>query len=168
MQSNRFQRACLTADPEYKINVRKNLAVIEQIYAILDEKGWSQKQLAAALGKSESEISKWLSGTHNLTLLTISRIEAVLGTDILITPKQAQQRAIPVKTDYIRSGVDIGNYINAIRAQHEHIAQVSIGSNQFLTSSKPIDFHAKWEQIKEQLNNKLEIKDDQEDQPTAA
>jgi transcriptional regulator with XRE-family HTH domain len=35
------------------------------------------------MGKSESEISKWLTGLHNLELRTIYKIEAVLGEDII-------------------------------------------------------------------------------------
>lgn len=35
------------------------------------------------LNKNESEISKWMRGTHNFTIETISSIENVLGTPIL-------------------------------------------------------------------------------------
>ncbi len=35
------------------------------------------------LGKKESEISKWMRGTHNFTIETISSIENVLGYPIL-------------------------------------------------------------------------------------
>jgi transcriptional regulator with XRE-family HTH domain len=39
--------------------------------------------LARALGKSESEISKWLTGLHNLELRTIYKIEIALGEDVI-------------------------------------------------------------------------------------
>lgn len=35
------------------------------------------------LGKKESEISKWMRGTHNFTIDTITSIENALGTPIL-------------------------------------------------------------------------------------
>ncbi len=35
------------------------------------------------LGKNESEISKWMRGTHNFTIDTISSIEEALGMPIL-------------------------------------------------------------------------------------
>ncbi len=35
------------------------------------------------LDKNESEISKWMRGTHNFTIETISQIENVLGVHIL-------------------------------------------------------------------------------------
>jgi plasmid maintenance system antidote protein VapI len=49
----------------------------------------SQKELALALHKSESEISKWLSGTPNLEPNTIIRIKEALGEDILTVPGQS-------------------------------------------------------------------------------
>ncbi|WP_275441315.1 helix-turn-helix domain-containing protein [Lepagella muris] len=42
-----------------------------------------QKDLASMLDKKESEISKWMRGTHNFTIETISQIEKVLGEPIL-------------------------------------------------------------------------------------
>lgn len=35
------------------------------------------------VGKKESEVSKWLTGTHNFTLKTIAKISAVLGEPIV-------------------------------------------------------------------------------------
>lgn len=92
MINERFLKARQNVQPEHRIFVRKNLALIEQIFHILDEKGWTQKRLSTELGKSESEISKWLSGTHNFTFQTISKIEAVLGQEILSTPKSVIQK----------------------------------------------------------------------------
>ncbi len=62
------------------------LDVADRIQAVLQQKGMSQKDLAVAMHKSESEISKWLSGTHNMELKTIVRIEDALGEDILAVP----------------------------------------------------------------------------------
>lgn len=55
----------------------------KRIQYLLDNNGMDQKALAKALGKNESEISKWLSGSHNFTLKTIARIEEVLGGKLL-------------------------------------------------------------------------------------
>lgn len=57
--------------------------IVDRIHAILEEKGMKQKDLAMLLGKKESEISKWMRGTHNFTIETISSIENVLGLPIL-------------------------------------------------------------------------------------
>ncbi len=54
-----------------------------RIQFLLDNKSMEQKDLAKALGKSESEVSKWLSGSHNFTLKTIAKIEEVLEDKLL-------------------------------------------------------------------------------------
>lgn len=72
--------------------VDKNLDITQQVFAILDEKGWNQGDLAKALGKSDAEISKWLSGMHNLTLRSIAKMEAALDADIIVTPKKAKDK----------------------------------------------------------------------------
>ena len=45
------------------------------------------RNLAQRLGKTETEVSRWLSGTHNLTLSTICKISTALGEDIVTVPK---------------------------------------------------------------------------------
>ena len=45
------------------------LDIVYRIDEVLRRKGWSQADLAKAMGKKESEISKWLSGSHNFVLL---------------------------------------------------------------------------------------------------
>jgi ribosome-binding protein aMBF1 (putative translation factor) len=69
--------------------VNKNLDISQQVYALLEEKGWTQKEFAKRLKKKEAEISKWLSGNHNLTLRSIAKMEAVLEGDIILTPQKA-------------------------------------------------------------------------------
>lgn len=62
-------------------------AISVRITEILKRKGWSQADLAKAMGKQEAEISKWLSGSHNFTIATIARIETVLDEDIISVKK---------------------------------------------------------------------------------
>lgn len=69
--------------------VDKNLDITHQVMILLEQKGWTQKDLAKSLGKTDAEISKWLSGMHNLTLRSISKIETALNADIIMTPMEA-------------------------------------------------------------------------------
>jgi transcriptional regulator with XRE-family HTH domain len=78
--------------PDNRVFVRKNLEISDQISDLLDEKGWTQKDLAQRLGKSESEVSKLLSGLHNLTLRSLAKIEAVLESEVIVTPKVAYKK----------------------------------------------------------------------------
>ena len=77
--------------------VDKNLDISQQVYALLEEKGWTQKEFAKKLKKSDAEISKWLSGNHNLTLRSIAKMEAILGSDVILTPKKAAQKYKSIK-----------------------------------------------------------------------
>ena len=59
--------------------------IANRIYDILDKRGLSQKEFARLMGKTEPEISRWLSGMHNLTIATIAKIESVLGEKLVYT-----------------------------------------------------------------------------------
>src|SRR6056297_1798478 len=69
-------------DPEIDAFVEKNLAITDKVLSALESKGWRKGQLSAAMGKTPSEVSKWLSGMHNLTLKSIIKMEAALGIDL--------------------------------------------------------------------------------------
>ncbi|MBX0334844.1 helix-turn-helix transcriptional regulator [Pontibacter sp. HSC-14F20] len=72
--------------------IDKSLQIGDEIVRLLEEKSMTQRQLAEALGKKESQVSKWLTGFHNFTLKTITEIEDVLGEDILLPYLEAKKR----------------------------------------------------------------------------
>lgn len=72
-----------TMTPEMKRQMELSVQIANRIYEIMEEKGLSQKNLAALLGKTETEVSRWLSGTHNMTLATIAKITTALDTNII-------------------------------------------------------------------------------------
>lgn len=74
----------ITDDARYTVNLSND--IVDQIHLYLKQKEWSQKDLADALGKAPSEISKWLQPGHNFTVRTIGKLSAALGKDIAITP----------------------------------------------------------------------------------
>lgn len=63
--------------------VELSMRISDAVAEVLHRKGWTQKDLAARLGKTPAEVSKWLSGTHNLTLRSIAKLETALGEQIL-------------------------------------------------------------------------------------
>ena len=84
-------------NPEIDKFVEKNLAITEKIYALLEEKKLTPTDLAKRLGKSPSEISKWLSGNHNLTIKTITKIETILDCEIMHIEPQTKYVYLTVK-----------------------------------------------------------------------
>ncbi|PQV50271.1 helix-turn-helix protein [Jejuia pallidilutea] len=63
--------------------VERNLAITVKVCSVLKERGIKKKEFAAMLGKSPSEVSKWLSGLHNLTLKSITKMEEVLNINLI-------------------------------------------------------------------------------------
>jgi len=76
--------AGITDDARYTVNLSND--IVDQIHLYLKQKNWSQKDLADALGKSPSEISKWLQPGHNFTTRTIGKLSAAFGKDLVVTP----------------------------------------------------------------------------------
>lgn len=88
MNTNNLFRECLINIPnDINIEIDLSFDIAMRIETLLVQKGISQKDLALMLGKRESEISKWLKGSHNFTLRTISKISSVLNESIIQVPK---------------------------------------------------------------------------------
>ena len=62
------------------------MLIAAKISDAMQAKGWKKKDLLEALGrKNQSLITKWLSGTHNFTIDTLSELEVVLEINLLNT-----------------------------------------------------------------------------------
>lgn len=71
--------------------VDKSMQLSGLVYTAMQRKGLTQKALADLLGKKESEVSRWLSGLHNFTLKTITRLEVALGEDLVLAFRDSKQ-----------------------------------------------------------------------------
>ena len=63
--------------------VNWSFAIADKIDARLKELGITRKEFARRMGTSEAEVSRWLGGTHNFTLRTLSQISTTLGTNLI-------------------------------------------------------------------------------------
>lgn len=63
------------------------LDLAEHVTQLLRERGKSRRWLAQRLKKTDSELSKWLSGTHNLTLDSIAKLSDALDEDLLVSTR---------------------------------------------------------------------------------
>lgn len=88
---NKLLQEAIEQVPEYTHTfVRMYGDIIDRIYDLMEQKGYLQKDLARILGKSESEISKWLNDNHNLTLRTIAKLQVALGEEIITVPREME------------------------------------------------------------------------------
>lgn len=95
------------SDPAIDKMVEKNLAIIEKVNALLKERDISRTEFAEMLGKSPSEISKWLTGLHNLTLKSITKMEVALGVDLInIEPQYKYVYLGSVKGDGLEENIN--------------------------------------------------------------
>jgi len=99
-------------------------ATIIRIRAVLKQKGMTQRDLAASLGKNEAEVSRWMSGRMGISDQNIQKIEKVLKTPIS-RESLLQQGG----EGYIRIGI-IGTGSIAVRFAEEiaHVQRTYIHS----------------------------------------
>lgn len=91
MASEKFKKVLKRIPEEIKKKVSKNVQLGGEVHRILSIKGWSQSDLAKKMKKSESEVSKWLSGFHNFTFQTIMNIEEALGEKVIYTASEVDK-----------------------------------------------------------------------------
>jgi len=73
-----------------RTQTKMHLAVI--IDEAIKRKGWNKIVFASKVGQTPSVVTKWLSGTHNFTVDTLTEIGNALGIDLFNFKIKAQQQ----------------------------------------------------------------------------
>lgn len=68
---------------DLQLQTKMSLAIAKRIEFLMNEKGLTKKQFAEQLDRRPSEITKWLSGEHNFTIATLSRLSAFFGAPVI-------------------------------------------------------------------------------------
>ena len=98
-RSNILQRLENESAATYeKTAMRMRLAI--KIADAIAQSGFSQKEFAERMNKKPSEISKWLSGTHNFTIDTLYDISRELGITLIDDRIAAWKMAPIVENSY--------------------------------------------------------------------
>ena len=82
-KNKRFEEIRKSASKGIDLYLTRSFDIVDRIHEILSSKNLDQKDLALLLNKRESEISKWMTGTHNFTLKTLIKIEVTLDAPII-------------------------------------------------------------------------------------
>jgi transcriptional regulator with XRE-family HTH domain len=90
--------------PDYLEKTRKRMLVASIIDNGIKAKGWRKTDLAKALKKRPSEITKWLSGTHNFNMDTLMDIEQILGIRLINVE-------MPVKPKTVRYSIEVSEKV---------------------------------------------------------
>lgn len=109
-----FDQCVANVAPEVMKEVSLNVDIANRIYDLLKEKKMTQREFAALMGKRESEISRWLTGSHGFTTTTLAKIAAVLGEPIVMVKKdpQVQYVFVPIQNYITLSERLGGTYVN--------------------------------------------------------
>lgn len=109
-----FDQCVANVAPEVMEEVSLNVDIANRIYDLLKEKKMTQREFAALMGKRESEISRWLTGSHGFTTTTLAKISAVLGEPIVMVKKdpQVQYVFVPIQNYITLSERFGGTYVN--------------------------------------------------------
>lgn len=109
-----FDQCVANVAPEVMKEVSLNIDIANRIYDLLKEKKMTQREFAALMGKRESEISRWLTGSHGFTTTTLAKIAAVLGEPIVMVKKdpQVQYVFVPIQNYITLSERFGGTYVN--------------------------------------------------------
>lgn len=84
MKGEKFFIEALAKIPDnIERQVNLSMLISDKIASILKDRGMTQKDFAKGIGRSEAEVSRWLGGTHNFTLSTLSKISSYLNEDII-------------------------------------------------------------------------------------
>ncbi len=99
-------------NPEIDRFIERNLEITQKVCVILKNRGIKKNKFAKMLDKKPSEITKWLSGLHNLTLKSITKMEVALGVNLMNPEPQyvylgmvegGSQDVVSAKDDYEQS-----------------------------------------------------------------
>jgi len=86
-----------------KIEYRMKLAA--KIDAARIKMHLSKKQFAEKLSKKPSEITKWLSGTHNFTSDTLFEIQTLLGIELLNIDEKPREQKLYFSFEVTQEGL---------------------------------------------------------------
>ncbi len=87
-----------------KMQVRIKMQLAARIDDLIMESGLNKSEFASKMDKNPSEISKWLSGTHNFTIDTLVEISEALNINV--------EELFAPESDHSVNKMQIGGLLN--------------------------------------------------------
>lgn len=105
-----LERVAKRLTPELSEQNDRRMRLAVKIANTLHERGITNQEFAYMLGKKPSEISRWLSGTHNFTTETLWQIERTLKVQLLtsspIEPNDAYNELRNLISDEVQKALN--------------------------------------------------------------
>ncbi len=83
IESNLLDELLGPVDPLAYAQVRNTMMLAKKLDKAREDKGWSKAEFARKMGREQSEVTKWLSGTHNFGVRLLTELEMKLGIRLL-------------------------------------------------------------------------------------
>jgi len=115
--SSLIQNVLKDISSDESIKIEKRMLLAARIDDGIKAKGWKQKDLARAINKSPSEISKWMSGVHNFTADTLFDLERVLEIHLVNVENNQLIKTFKYKTIHIVQSHTQGGKIDMLSTQ---------------------------------------------------
>ena len=109
-----FEECLANVPAEVFAELNLNIDIANRIADILHEKKMTQREFASLMGKRESEVSRWLTGSHGFTTKTLAKMASVLGEDIIEVKKHKAPQIIvmPVNCFYAFNDAQSKSFTN--------------------------------------------------------
>lgn len=109
-----FEECLANVPAEVFAEVNLNIDIANRIADILHEKKMTQREFASLMGKRESEVSRWLTGSHGFTTKTLAKMASVLGEDIIEVKKHKAPQIVvmPVNCFYAFNDAQSKSFTN--------------------------------------------------------
>ena len=95
--SDILERLLTEVDPIQLKQTKNKMLLAAKIEDGINAKDWTKSKFAQKMHKNPSEVSKWLSGTHNFTTDTLTEIEEVLGIKLLSLNQEEKLQVVERK-----------------------------------------------------------------------
>jgi transcriptional regulator with XRE-family HTH domain len=104
-----------------KESINRRMSLAARIDDALQVRGLTNQEFAFMMGKKPSEISRWLSGTHNFTTETLWEIERVLNIQLLVS--SPRKEPVPFEGDALKAFLmkEVQNAVERFYARGELI-----------------------------------------------
>lgn len=106
--------------PRYGIPVSNAAQTTDVLTRLLDDRGWSQRDLAERLIVDEKTVSRWMTGSTKLTERRLRKVFATLGVDP--TPYGLD----PIVATTAQTAGDLDRILEAIGDVHVRVADIPV------------------------------------------
>jgi transcriptional regulator with XRE-family HTH domain len=112
--------------PVEKMQTSTKMSLAARLDDLITARGWGKSEFAEKVNKNASEITKWLSGTQNFTIDTLSEISLALGMSVseLFAPKTVQviyKAQLVIKVQEVQPALQYYTQFGGVELGIEHL-----------------------------------------------